>query len=141
MKKVTVITLLIMSSLFAKAQYTNDSEGIPDKDLFGNYIIIRITPLYATKNEAINQVNAFKLWCEENTFLKPYLNYIGYWQVRSVDKEKTGKWIAGYCNYHRQIKELYEMDKRFLQIYCENADIWQFKDMLKNSACPPEEKK
>lgn len=141
MKSNLLALCLLLLCGTASAQYTNDSEGIPDKDLFGNYVIIRITPLCESKGCAINEINKFKLFCEENNYLKAYTQNIGFWQVKSVNKEKNGKWIGGYCNFRRQNKELYELDKRFIQMYCENADIWQFKDLLKNSQCLPEEVK
>jgi hypothetical protein len=140
MKRILVIFLLI-SPLSVHSQPINPSEGYPDRDLFGNYVVIRITPFCSSKAEAVSELMKFKVFCDESTYLKPYTQYLGYWQVKSVDKEKNGKWIGGYCNLRRQNKELYELDKRFLQMYCEVAEIWQFKDLIKNSNCAPEELK
>jgi hypothetical protein len=140
MKKILGIFLLI-SPLSVHSQPINPSEGYPDRDLFGNYVVIRITPFCSSKAEAVSELMKFKVFCDESTYLKPYTQYLGYWQVKSVDKEKNGKWIGGYCNLRRQNKELYELDKRFLQMYCEVAEIWQFKDLIKNSNCAPEELK
>jgi hypothetical protein len=140
MKKILGIFLLI-SPLSVHSQPINPSESYPDRDLFGNYVVIRITPFCSSKAEAVSELMKFKVFCDESTYLKPYTQYLGYWQVKSVDKEKNGKWIGGYCNLRRQNKELYELDKRFLQMYCEVAEIWQFKDLIKNSNCAPEELK
>jgi hypothetical protein len=140
MKKILGIFLLI-SPLSVHSQPINPSENYPDRDLFGNYVVIRITPFCSSKAEAVSELMKFKVFCDESTYLKPYTQYLGYWQVKSVDKEKNGKWIGGYCNLRRQNKELYELDKRFLQMYCEVAEIWQFKDLIKNSNCAPEELK
>lgn len=137
MKKIFAI-LLVFFAFSSHSQPLNPSENYPDRDLFGNYVIIRITSLCGSKAEAVSELMKFKVFCDESTYLKPFTQYLGYWQVKSVDKEKNGKWIGGYCNMRRQNKELYEMDKRFIQMYCENADIWQFKDMMKNSMCAPE---
>ncbi len=130
-----------LMTLLVQSQPSNKAENFPDPDLFGNYVIIRITPFCGSKAEAVSEIMKFKVFCDENTYLKPYTQFIGYWQVRSVDKNKNGKWIGGYCNMNRQNKELYEMDKRFLQMYCENAELWRFKEMMKNSQCAPEEVK
>ena len=130
-----MLSLAIPSS----AQYTRDSEGIPDRDLFGNYIIIRLTSLCDTKAEAINEIMKFKTFCEESSYLKFYTQHIGFWKVKSVDKDKSLKWMGGYCNLHRQTKVLYELDKRFIQMYCDYADIWQFKDVISDFQCPEEE--
>jgi hypothetical protein len=139
MKKMLLGGLLLVTALPAWSQYVRDSEGIPDKDLFGNYIIIRLTSLCDTKAEAVNEIMKFKAFCEENSYLKFYTQQIGFWQVQSVDKDKAFQWIGGYCNLHRQTKPLYELDKRFIQMYCEDADIWQFKDVISESQCPKEE--
>jgi hypothetical protein len=137
MKKIysllTVFMLLSISSI--KAQ-NFDIEAFPDKDLFGNYVIVRITPLCTTKAEAVNEMNKFKTWCEENTYVKPYTASVGYFQVKSIEKDKTDKWFGGYCNYKRQIKELYDEDKRFIQMYCSSTDIYQFKELIKTDNCP-----
>ncbi|GEM_PF-7025343 len=138
MKNALILTLLTLFSVSGICQYSNDSEGIPDKDLFGNYVIIRLTSLCSSKAEALNQVMKFKAFCDESTYLKFYTNYIGFWQVKSLEKDKSLRWIGGYCNLRRQNKELYELDKKFLQMYCEDADIWQFKDVIKESQCPNE---
>jgi hypothetical protein len=140
MKKLLLAGLCLASSFAAQAQYSRDSEGIPDKDLFGNYIIIRITSLCDTRAEAIDQILKFKAYCEDNSYLDFYTRHIGFWQVKSVDKDKDLQWIGGYCNLHRQTEPLYELDKRFIRMYCENADIWQFKDLISESMCPEEEK-
>lgn len=140
MKKILGIFLLIYP-LSTHSQPINPTESYPDRDLFGNYVVIRITPFCSSKAEAVSELMKFKVFCDESTYLKPYTQYLGYWQVKSVDKEKNGKWIGGYCNLRRQNKELYELDKRFLQMYCEVAEIWQFKDLIKNSNCAPEELK
>lgn len=137
MKKITFILPLLCVMYSVKAQ-NYDIEGIPDRDLFGNYIIIRLTPLCNTKDEAVNEIGKFKAWCEENTFMKPYTLFLGFFQVKSIEKDKSLKWFGGYCNYKRQKKELYEMDERFLQVYCSSADIVQFKEIIKNDNCPPE---
>jgi len=124
--------------LLAQAQPVNPSEGYPDKELSGNYVVIRISSFCNSKAEAVSEMMKFKVFCDENTYLKFYTQNLGYWQVKSSDKAKDGKWIGGYCNARRQNKELYEMDRDFLRMYCENAEVWQFKDILINSVCPRE---
>jgi len=139
MKKLILAGLALLMALPATAQYGRDSEGIPDKDLFGNYIIIRITSLCDTRAEAVQQILKFKAFCDESTYLSFYSRHLGFWQVKSVDKDKSLKWIGGYCNMFRQTKPLYDLDKRFIQMYCEDADIWQFKDVISESLCPADE--
>lgn len=134
MKKLILTLLaLIPSVIYAQTDY--DSEGAPDRDLFGNYIIIRFTNLCATKEEAVAEMNKFKAYCEENTFLKPYAQSVGYFQLKSIEKDKNDMWFGGYCNVKRQKKVLYEMDKKFLEFYCSTVEIYQFKQMVKNEFC------
>lgn len=141
MKKIFFILLLIIPSSQLRAQNYNDQEGYPDRDLFGNYVVIRLTNLCLTRSEAISELNKFKEYCEENPYLKPYTAFLGIFQVKSIEKDKSNRWFGGYCNYKRQKKELYEMDQKFLQMYCTSAEIFQFKGLIKNEFCFEEEKK
>lgn len=139
MKKPLILLFVLLTASFAKVKAQSyDIESIPDKDLFGNYIIIRFTPLMSTRAEAVNEMNKFKAWCDENTYVKHLAAYTGVFQVKSIEKDKSTKWFGGYCNYKRQRKELYEMDKKFIQMYCENAEIVQFKEVIKNDNFPAE---
>ncbi len=137
MKKLLLAAFCLFPVFSVQAQ---QSYVVPDKDLFGNYIIIRITSLCDTKAEAVQQIVKFKAFCDENSYLDFYTKNIGFWQVESVDKDKSMKWIGGYCNLNRQTEVLYQLDKRFIRMFCSNADIWQFKDVISESQCPEEEK-
>ena len=85
--------------------------------------------------EAKAEMEKFKAYCEENPYLKPYTEWLGLFQIKSIEKNKSAKWFAGYCNYKRQKKELYELDEKFLETYCTSAEIFQFKDLIKNEFC------
>ena len=139
MKKLILIILLACPSFLAAQEYV-DLDGIPDRDLYNNFIIIRFTNLVETKAEAVAQVAQFKAYCEENPYLKFYTQYIGFFQLKSVEKDKNDMWFGGYCNLKRQKKELYELDEKFLERYCTTAEIYQFKQMVKNEFCFDEKK-
>ena len=61
MKKIVLLLSLVIAAIKVPAQNYNDLEGIPDRDLYGNFIIIRLSNLCSTKMEAKAEIEKFKL--------------------------------------------------------------------------------